>query len=149
VAKSQPIPTIFYPPRTGGTPINPIGWVYEICPRPASGNQCPADATTVADYGGARLALKGGDVLKIRLVNQLPKLDHAKVKHAPEPGQENLFLNPTNLHTHGLIVPARTPTPNDPTFGDYVFVEVYNSTNGMPGPQTGHPHGSIKIDSVD
>jgi hypothetical protein len=45
-----------------------------------------------------------------------------------------LFRNPTNLHTHGLIVPARAATPGDPTFGDYVFVQVYNSTNGMPEP---------------
>jgi FtsP/CotA-like multicopper oxidase with cupredoxin domain len=149
VAKPKPVPTISFHPPGGGAAINPIGWVYEICPRPAAGNQCPADATTVADYGGVRLALKAGDALKIRLVNQLPLLDKAKVKHVTEPGMDNLFRNPTNLHTHGLIVPARPATPNDPTFGDYVFVEIYNSANGIPDAHATHHHGSIKSDFTD
>jgi L-ascorbate oxidase len=149
VAKPMPVPTIFFAPPGGGEPINPIGWVYEICRRPLASNQCPADATTVSDYGGVRLALRAGDVLKIRLVNQLPKLDPAKVKHVTEPGLGNLFRNPTNLHTHGLIVPARAPTPGDPTFGDYVFVQVYNSTNGMLEPQTTHDHDAIKMDVAE
>ena len=149
VAKPKPVPTISYPPPGGGAPINPIGWVYEVCRRPPWSNQCPAGATTVADYGGVRLALQAGDVLKVRLVNQLPLLDPAKVKHVGEPGQANLFRNPTNLHTHGLIVPARAPTLSDPTFGDYVFVDIYNSANGTPVPQTTHQHGSIKMDFAD
>lgn len=149
VAKSMPVPTISFQPPSGGAPIHPIGWVYEICRRPPSGIACPTDATTVADYGGARLALVPGDVLKIRFVNQLPSLDPEKVKHGKEPGGANLFRNPTNLHTHGLIVAPRTPTVNDPTFGDYVFLQVYNSTNGMPEPETTHQHGSIKMDVVD
>ncbi len=148
VARSKPVPTISFPPKNAA-PINPIGWVYEVCPRPSSSNQCPADATTVSDYGGVRLALKAGDVLKIRLVNRLPLLDPAKVKHAPEPGKANLFRNPTNLHTHGLIVPARAPTLDDPTFGDYVFVEIYNPANGTPVPEPTHQHGSIKMDFAD
>lgn len=89
IAKPQPVPTISFPPPGGGAPINPIGWVYEVCPRPPSSNTCPAGATTVSDYGGVRLALRAGDVLKIRLVNQLPQLDPAKVKHGggARPGQ--------------------------------------------------------------
>jgi FtsP/CotA-like multicopper oxidase with cupredoxin domain len=149
VAKAKPVPTISFLPPNGGAPINPIGWVYEICPRPASGNQCPADATTFSDYGGVRLALRPGDVLKIRLVNQLPVLNPAKVKHAGEPGQADLFRNPTNLHTHGLIVPARPSMPNDPAFGDYVFMQIYNSANGMPATQGSHQHGPNKIDFAD
>jgi L-ascorbate oxidase len=149
VAKPKPVPTISYPPPGRGAPINPIGWVYEVCRRPPWSNQCPAGAATVADYGGVRLALQAGDALKIRLVNQLPLLDPAKLKHVGEPGQANLFRNPTNLHTHGLIVPARAPTLSDPTFGDYVFVDIYNSANGTPVPQTTHQHGSIKMDFAD
>jgi len=149
VARAQPVPTISFAPAGGGAPINPLGWVYEVCPRPPSGTQCPATATTVSDYGGVRLALQAGDVLKIRLVNRLPPLDNAKLKHGTEPGQTNLFRNPTNLHTHGMIVAPRTPTLVDPTFGDYVFVEVYNPANGMPEPQGQHDHGSVKMDFVD
>ena len=52
VAKPKPVPTISYPPPGRGAPINPIGWVYEVCRRPPWSNQCPAGAATVADYGG-------------------------------------------------------------------------------------------------
>jgi FtsP/CotA-like multicopper oxidase with cupredoxin domain len=95
------------------------------------------------------LALQPGDVLKIRLVNRLPKLDPAKVKHLGDPGQEDLTLNPTNLHTHGLIVAPRVATSKDPTFGDYVFVEVYNSANGAPKARVSHSHGVQRMDFVD
>jgi L-ascorbate oxidase len=149
IAKPKPVPTIVFTPPNGGAPMNPIGWVYEVCRRPVSGNQCPADATTVSDYGGVRLALKPGDVLKVRLVNRLPALDAAKVKHATEPGLANLPRNPTNLHTHGLVVPARAPTLTDPAFGDYVFVEIFNPANGTPIPQASHQHGLIKMDFAD
>ena len=149
VAKSKAVQSISFQPPGGGPLIHPIGWVYEICPRPRMGNSCPAGGTTVADYGGARLELHPGDVLKIRLVNQLPALEPDKVKHGKEPGQGNLYRNPTNLHTHGLIVEPRTPTANDPTFGDYVFLQVYNSANGMPAPQTTHQHGVNVMDVVD
>jgi FtsP/CotA-like multicopper oxidase with cupredoxin domain len=147
VAKPKAVQTISFQPPGGGTPIHPTGWVYEVCPRPRAGNSCPAGATTAADYGGIRLAVRPGDVLKIRLVNQLPAMDPDKVKHGKESGQGNLFRNPTNLHTHGLIVAPRTPTANDPTYGDYVFVQIYNSANGMP--ETTHQHGSNVMDFVD
>jgi L-ascorbate oxidase len=149
IAKSKPIPTISFPPPSGGAAINHVGWVYEICPRPSSGFDCPAGPDTVADYGGVRLALQPGDVLKIRLVNRLPKLGPAKVKHLGDPGQEDLTLNPTNLHTHGLIVAPRVATSKDPTFGDYVFVEVYNSANGAPKARASHSHGVQRMDFVD
>jgi L-ascorbate oxidase len=147
IAEPKSVSTISFSPPRGGAAINPIGWVYEVCPRPPSGNVCPADATTVADYGGVRLALQPGDVLKIRLVNRLPLLDKAKVKHQND--QDNLFRNPTNLHTHGLIVSPRQPTRDDPTFGDNVFVDIYNPANGMPTPQSAHQHGAIKMDFAD
>jgi L-ascorbate oxidase len=150
IAQAAPIPSISFTPPQGGAVIHPTGWVYQICPRStAIGNRCPSGAATVAPYGGTRLALKQGDTLKIRLVNKLPQLDPNKVTHSVDPGEANLPLNPTNLHTHGLLVEARAPTLADPTFGDYVFVQNFNSANGTPIPQTTHQHGSIKMDVVD
>jgi FtsP/CotA-like multicopper oxidase with cupredoxin domain len=150
IAKAAPVPGIAYVAPRGIT-VHPTGWIYEICRRASArgANECPADAATVADYGGVRLALQPGDKLKIRLVNRLPKLDPVKVTHSADPGGENLPLNLTNLHTHGMIVPARAPTLADPTFGDDVFVEIYNSANGVPVPQTTHQHGSLVKDFVD
>jgi L-ascorbate oxidase len=148
IAKPRPIPSISFAPLGGGAAINPIGWVYEICRRPATGDRCPPGTGTVADYGGVRLALQQGDTLKVRLVNQLPRVDPAKLTHAPDQGGANLYLNPTNLHTHGLLVPARAPTSADPSFGDYIFVSVFNPANGSPASLT-HEHGSIAMDAVD
>jgi L-ascorbate oxidase len=144
VALPLPVPSLTYVPPNNAQPLNPIGWVYQICQRAvAIGNACPSGSATVSNYGGTRLALQPGDALKIRLVNELPALDPAKVKHSVDPGGANLPMNLTNLHTHGLIVEARAPTLADPTFGDYVFVEVYNPANGTPVPQPTHQHGSI------
>ena len=147
IARPKPVSTLAVASPDGDV-LHPTGWVYEICPRPAYGNVCPP-GVTLADYGGVRLALQKGDVLKIRLVNKLPQLDPVKVTHNVDPGEANLFRNPTNLHTHGMIVQPRAATLNDQTFGDYVFVQVFNSTNGMPVPQTTHQHGSNKMDYVD
>jgi FtsP/CotA-like multicopper oxidase with cupredoxin domain len=149
IATPITVPTISYTPPDSSSAINPIGWIYEVCQRPPSGNVCPSASTSISNYGGVRLALQKGDALKIRLVNQLPLLDAAKVKHVTDAGQANLYLNPTNIHTHGLIVQPRAPTLGDPSFGDYVFVEIFNSTNGTPVPQTTHQHGSIVMDAVD
>jgi L-ascorbate oxidase len=149
VAKPQPIPTISFSPPNSRSSINPIGWAYEICKRPATGLSCPTGTGTVWDYGGVRLALQQGDTLKIRFVNRLPKMDPNKVNHVTDPGGTNLFLNPTNLHTHGLLTPARAATRDDPTYGDFIFVTVYNSANGTPVPETTHQHGPIVMDTID
>jgi L-ascorbate oxidase len=149
VAMAQPIPGIAYTPPEGGAVIHPTGWVYQVCPRPESGLECPANSRTVSPYGGVRLALKPGDTLKIRYVNRLPKLDPLKLRHEPDPGEANLYLNPSNLHTHGLITPARAATLSDPTFGDFIFVTVFNSANGIPVPQATHQHGPIVMDTID
>jgi L-ascorbate oxidase len=144
VALPLPVTSLIYVPPYNAPAMNPTGWVYQICQRAvAVGNACPAGSATVSNYGGTRLALQPGDQLKIRLVNQLPALDPVKVTHSTDPGGANLPMNLTNLHTHGLIVEARAPTLSDPTFGDYVFVEIYNPANGIPVPQTTHQHGSI------
>ena len=148
IAKPKAIPSISFVPPRGGAAINPTGWVYEICRRPASGDDCPPGPDTVADYGGARLALQQGDTLKIRLINRLPKIDPAKLRYTADPGGANLHLNPTNLHMHGFLVPARAPTSADPSVGDYIFVSVYNSANGSPAPQM-HEHGSVVMDAAD
>jgi L-ascorbate oxidase len=149
VARPQPIPSISFTPPSSSTVIHPTGWVYQVCPRPASGLSCPSGSPTVSPYGGTRLALQPGDTLKIRYVNRLPKLDPLKLRHENDPGEANLFLNPTNLHTHGLLTPARAATRSDPTFGDFVYVTIFNSANGMPVPQTTHQHGPIVMDTVD
>jgi L-ascorbate oxidase len=149
VAMPQPIPTISFTPPNSGTIIHPTGWVYQICPRPASGLSCPSGSSTVSPYGGTRLALVPGDTLKIRFVNRLPKVDPNKLRHETDPGEANIFLNPTNLHTHGVLTPARAATRSDPTFGDFVYVSIFNSANGVPVPQTTHQHGPIVMDTVD
>jgi len=149
VAMPQPVPTISFTPPGSRTVIHPTGWVYQICPRPASGLSCPSGSRTVSPYGGTRLALQPGDTLKIRYVNRLPKVDPLKLRHENDPGEANLFLNPTNLHTHGVITPARAATLSDPTFGDFIFVTIFNSANGIPVPQTTHQHGPIVMDTVD
>src|ERR1700722_3078820 len=49
-------------------PYQPTGWVYEICPRPTDGTtQCPDAGATGNLYGGSRLQINPGDMLKIRL----------------------------------------------------------------------------------
>ena len=149
IARAAPVPGISF--AAPGGDIHPTGWIYEICQRALASrsNECPAGSATVAAYGGARLAVQKGDRLKIRLVNRLPKVDPVKLDHSGDPGGANLPLNLTNLHTHGLIVQARAPTVADPTFGDDVFVEIYNSANGTPVPQPTHQHGSIVKDHAD
>jgi FtsP/CotA-like multicopper oxidase with cupredoxin domain len=150
VAMPQPIPGISFTPRgSWQLPIHPTGWVYQICPRPASGLTCPSDSSTVSPYGGVRLAMQPGDILKVRYVNRLPNLDPKKLRHIVDPGQANLYLNPSNLHTHGLITPARPATLGDPTFGDFIYVTIFNSANGIPVPQPTHQHGPIVMDTVD
>jgi L-ascorbate oxidase len=150
VARPLPVPSLTYVPPNNAQPLNPTGWIYQICQRAAAiGNTCPAGSGTSSNYGGTRLALQPGDALKIRLVNTLPLLDPVKVTHSKDPGGANLPMNLTNLHTHGLIVQARAPTLSDPTFGDYVFVEIYNPANGTPVPQTTHQHGSIVKEYAD
>jgi FtsP/CotA-like multicopper oxidase with cupredoxin domain len=149
IAMPQPIPGIAYTPPHSSSTLHPTGWVFQVCPRPASGLSCPASSRTVAPYGGVRLSLQQGDTLKVRYVNRLPKVDPLKLRHVTDPGEANLFLNPTNLHTHGLITPARAATVGDPTFGDFIFVTIFNSANGIPVPQTTHQHGPIVMDTVD
>lgn len=122
VAKPASIPAL--------APFDPTGWVYEICRRSeAVGNDCPSSTPAESYYGGPELHLNPGDTLRIRLVNKLPRVTDSK--HAGEAGMGYLTQNPTNLHTHGLVVSTHTPTVADPTYGDNVFVLTFNSANGQ------------------
>jgi FtsP/CotA-like multicopper oxidase with cupredoxin domain len=150
VATSRPVTDIGFPAPQRTRELHPTAWVYEVCRRVTAPTptQCPPGSA--APYGGVRLALSPGDSLKIRLINKLPVLDPDKLTHSLDSGGENLFRNPTNLHTHGLAVPARPPSDDDPTLGDYIFVQIYNSANGKPTPEkTSHGHGSFIPDFAD
>jgi FtsP/CotA-like multicopper oxidase with cupredoxin domain len=137
-------------PITGFTSpgFAPQGWAYQVCARPKAGNACPPGTPT--PYGGVRLWLQPGDTLKIRLVNQLPPMDPANVDRSVD--DPLLPLNPTNLHTHGLIVDATPNTaipPAVPVYGDFVFTSVFNPANGNPdlvnpaAAKTVHAHGDV------
>ncbi len=116
-------------------------WTYEICRLPAPGAEaCPAGAG-YAGLGGVRLSLQPGDTLRVRLVNRLPALAQDSADHPALAG------NPTNLHTHGLIVePHRAVGPSD-TYGDYVFLELRNPAN--PTPAGTHPGTDVVSNAVE
>jgi FtsP/CotA-like multicopper oxidase with cupredoxin domain len=135
-------------PATLLTPVVPTAaMVYEICPRPKDGSEeCPARYHTDNLYGGTRLQLEQGDLLKIHLVNRLPPI--ADATHSVETGMAWLSLSPTNIHTHGLLVEPRYPTKGNPTYGDNVFVLALNPDNGMPPPDSEF-HSDVKLGSID
>jgi L-ascorbate oxidase len=127
-------------------PYQATGLVYEICTRPSDGaNQCPANQSGANHYGGTRLQLSAGDLLRVHLVNQLspnPAL------YSPEPAEDFLQLNPTNIHLHGMLVSPRYATTDDATWGDNVFVYNFNSANGAPTPGS-NLHGTVVFDALD
>ncbi len=127
------------------------GWVYEICERKNSQNDsCMPGKSNLNPYGGARLQLNAGDTLKVRLVNKLPRIPESE--HSAEPGEQFLAQNPTNIHTHGMLVPPNRPSSSDilPTYGDNIFVSTFNPANGVPDlTSSTHMHGDIRIGSTD
>jgi FtsP/CotA-like multicopper oxidase with cupredoxin domain len=129
------------------SPYQPTGWVYEICRRPSDGtNQCPEIGATGNWYGGTRLQLSAGDLLKIHLVNRLPTIDNDP--YAAAWADATLSLNPTNIHLHGMLVSPRYATADDVTWGDNVFVYNFNSANGLPL-LGANLHGTALNDEVD
>jgi L-ascorbate oxidase len=132
--------------------VTTTAWVYEVCPRTApTQDMCPAGSAH--PLGGVHLQLTAGDTLKIRLVNHLPPPTDAK--HVAD--NPALIGNPTNLHTHGLIVePHRSEGPGDP-YGDYVFLELLNPANptGIPAMAAmghaahNHPDMDVATGAVD
>ena len=130
IAKAKPI-------ELTGKPFT--AWVYEICRRASAvHDQCPAGSSTLSPYGGVRLQLQPGDHLRIRLINQLPPAPpDAEHAYDSDPmGEEMLQPNPTNLHTHGLIVEPRKADRSDPTYGDYIYVLGYPAGKK---PKMAHP----------
>lgn len=127
------------------------GWVYEICERRYSlGDACLQGKSNSNPYGGARLQLNTGDTLKVHFVNKLPKIPESK--HSTEPSEQFLAQNPTNIHTHGMLVSPSFPSPSAPIpeYGDNVFVLTFNSANGAPDlTPSSHIHGDIRTDSTD
>jgi len=139
VAKSAPVPAL--------APLAPNGWVYEICPRSvASADRCPSQTPPVNYYGGTHLHLNPGDTLRVHLVNELPIVTDSD--HANEPGEDFLRLNPTNIHTHGLLVSPHDPTTSDPSYGDNVFVLTFNPANGTPAGSP-HMHSAVRYGYTD
>jgi len=128
-------------------PYRPTGWVYEICRRPTDGTkQCPSEAVSDNLYGGTRLQLSPGDLLKIHLVNRLPPIDNDP--YASAWGDPALSLNPTNIHLHGMLVSPRYATTDDASWGDNVFVYNFNSDNGLPT-LGANLHGTALFDEID
>ena len=127
------------------------GWAYEICERKYSiGNSCQPGMSNPNPYGGARLQVNPGDTLNIHFVNQLPKIIDSS--HSEDPGEEFLAQNPTNIHTHGMLVSPSLPSPTatNPLFGDTVFVLTFNSANGAPDiTPSSHIHGDVRTDTTD
>ncbi|WP_426435906.1 multicopper oxidase domain-containing protein [Bradyrhizobium genosp. P] len=126
---------------------SPTGWVYQVCYRPARRNSCPSGTRGL--YGGFRFELQPGDLLKIRLVNELPSISSDLERKYDDP---LLALNPTNIHTHGLLVDANPNSivpPETPVYGDFIFVSVFNpknhlKTNIEPGTYSLlHAHGDV------
>jgi L-ascorbate oxidase len=145
VMVAGPVPTAMTPS------VTTTAWVYEVCQRLAPRqNACPRGSAH--PFGGVHLQLSAGDTLKIRLVNKLPPTTDAK--HVAD--NPALIGNPTNLHTHGLIVePHRAEGPNDP-YGDYVFLELLNPANPTAPAATSslqaahnHPDMDVATGAVD
>ena len=79
-------------------------------------------------YAGPTLVVKGGDKLRIRLINQLP------LNPPAAPNDPLLYMKPntTNLHTHGLhVFPGVYPDSQSAEYGDYVV----DSNSGGVVPQ--------------
>ncbi len=134
------------------TPQKPEGFTYSVCRRPTNGAQvCPPAPPGTIPYAGPRLSLLPGDTLKIHLINKLPPLTDSK--HAVNPEEQNpshayLALNPTNIHTHGLLVSPHYPSATDPTYGDNIYVMTFNSANGTPS-FTAAMHADVRMDATD
>jgi L-ascorbate oxidase len=139
--------------KQADTPVWPgvYNWVYEICERKNSlGDACLPGKSNANPYGGARLQLNAGDTLKIHFVNKLPLILDAE--HSEAPGEQFLAQNPTNIHTHGMLVSPSVPlaSGSNQAYGDNIFVLTFNSANGSPRiDANSHIHGDIRTDATD
>ncbi len=76
-----------------------------------------------AGYAGPTLVVRGGDTLRIRLLNQLPENPPFRAFRDP-----TNFIKPntTNLHVHGLhVFPGINENTIPPEYGDYVVDPNY------------------------
>jgi FtsP/CotA-like multicopper oxidase with cupredoxin domain len=76
-----------------------------------------------AGYAGPTLVVRGGDTLRIRLLNQLPENPPFRAFRDP-----TNFIKPntTNLHVHGLhVFPGINEDATPPEYGDYVVDPNY------------------------
>lgn len=128
---------------------NVVPWTWDICDI-ADFNlntyTCNTPATANDQYAGPLIQLQQGDTLNITLVNNLPLINPNIYPLANLQNLPNLNLNPTNIHTHGLIVSPHYPIPGDPQFdnwGDNIFVVLTNMNNGPYITGTGHDHGTV------
>ncbi|HUO55092.1 MAG TPA: multicopper oxidase domain-containing protein [Rhodoblastus sp.] len=113
--------------------LQPTGWFFRVCKRPARGDDCPQDSATSFSYGGFRLALRPGDDLKVRLINHLPAIQPELIDRIHD--DPLLALNPTDLHFHGLVTPASANTkipPAIPQYGDFIYTAIFNYHGGDP-----------------
>jgi FtsP/CotA-like multicopper oxidase with cupredoxin domain len=125
------------------------GWAYEICERKNSiGDTCIPGKSNANPYGGARLQLNAGDTLKVHFINKLPAITDSDNSEAE--GEQFLALNPTNIHTHGMLVSPSTPSDSTKPYGDNIFVLTFNSANGKPNLDSSfHIHGAVNTDWTD
>ncbi len=142
IAEARTVPTL--------GPLNPTGFVYTVCLRPANGSEtCPPAPANVIPYAGPLLKLSQGDVLNIHLVNRLPPLtDSFHATNPEEPAEAFLSMNPTNIHTHGMLVSPHYPTVAVPNYGDNIYVYTFNPANGVP-PALAAEHGDVRMRSTD
>ncbi len=94
-------------------------------------------------YAGPTLVLRGGEQLRIKLVNALPA--SAAI---PPNTPDFMQYNTTNLHTHGLhVYPGIFPGTNDTIYGDYVVgggIEPQGGTRQyVYNPPLTHPAGAF------
>jgi len=122
-------------------------WVYDICHLEQSSNEVCKPLTDSPNlYGGSRLQLNAGDTLNIHFVNNLPRITDLASAYLSE--------NPSNIHTHGLLVSPRYPSYHQATWGDNIFVTTTNSDNYQSQKiKPPHSHGQVPMvtntDSTD
>lgn len=76
-----------------------------------------------ASYCGPTLVVRGGDELRIRLLNQLPENPPVQAFRDPT---NYIKPNTTNLHVHGLhVFPGIYSDATPPEYGDYVVDPNY------------------------
>jgi L-ascorbate oxidase len=119
-------------------------WAYHICKGSSQSQTCPDGMPSSTDFAGSLLMLRKDSHFKVTLVNLLPPSESA---------DPSLISNPTNLHTHGLLVSATPPAPGESAYSDYIFVLGY-PRGKMPPKNHAMSHGAsvpnaVKLEVTD